>query len=650
MRRPRPPHRATGGLMLIAAALLSLSVPLTAQEPECAACHDTIDFKKFAASVHSFLACTDCHSGAAEFPHAEGVRQVDCAACHTDAMESYRKSIHGQGRLQGVTEAASCTDCHGDVHAVTAHTEAASAMHWTHLAEACARCHASVELAQKFKFSVVRPVEAYLASAHARAVAEGRHGAVCSDCHGNHAIFPAADPRSSVNHRRVPDTCGTCHKEIAAAFQQSVHGLAAARGVREAPVCSDCHGEHRILSPREPGSPVFPTNIPTLTCGRCHSDVRLSEKFGLALDKVPAYADSYHGLAGRAGVQTVANCASCHGVHDILPSSDPRSHVNPANVAQTCGQCHPGAGSRFALGPVHIVATEAQFTLVYYIRLSYLWLIYFVVGGMLAHNLLDFLRKARTPGVRVLAGVPTEVERMPLGFRIAHGLVIVSFLTLVYTGFALTYPEGWWAQPVIRWEAELGLRGWLHRIAGVVLLGSLGFHLVHLVRSARARACIAGMLPVWEDWVEFRERVRYYVGLRPDPPHSSKLSYIEKSEYLAFVWGMLIMGATGILLWGTDFTLRWFPKWVSDAATAIHFYEAVLASLAILVWHFYWVIFDPAVYPMDATWWTGHPPMSRALERGEALAEPPPPPADEPPPSPPAAGGEQPPAGPTAGE
>jgi len=575
---------------------------------------------------------------------------VDCAACHADAVESYLQSIHGQGRERGVTEAAACADCHGDIHAIVPHGDATSAMHWTHLAEACARCHASVELAEKFKFSVVRPVEAYLASAHARAVAAGRHGAVCSDCHGSHAIFPAVDTRSTVNHRRVPATCGSCHKEIAAAFQQSVHGLAAARGVREAPVCTDCHGEHRILSPKEPGSPVFPTNIPTLTCGRCHSDVRLSEKFGLSLDKVPAYADSYHGLAARAGVLTVANCASCHGVHDILPSSDPRSHVHPAKLAQTCGQCHPGAGSRFALGPVHIVATEAQFTLVYYIRLFYLWLIYLVIGGMLAHNLLDFLRKARAPAVRALATVPSEVERMPLGFRVAHGLVIVSFLTLVYTGFALTYPESWWAQPVIRWEAELGLRGWLHRIAGVVLLGALGFHLVHIARDARARACIAGMRPRWRDWVEFRERALYYVGVRKEAPHSAKLSYIEKSEYLAFVWGMVVMGVTGILLWATDFTLRWFPKWVSDAATAVHFYEAVLASLAILLWHFYWVIFDPAVYPMDTTWWTGRPPMSRALERGEATLEPPAPLAtEEPPPTPPAApAGEKPPAEPPA--
>ncbi|MFQ5664310.1 MAG: hypothetical protein ACE5HL_10810, partial [Terriglobia bacterium] len=67
----------------------------------------------------------------------------------------------------------------------------------------------------------------------------------------------------------------------------------------------------------------------------------------------------------------------------------------------------------------------------------------------------------------------------------------------------------------------------------------------------------------------------------------------------------------------------------SDAATAIHFYEAILASLAILVWHFYWVIFDPAVYPMDGSWWSGRPPLSRVRERAQ-LHSPPAPAAELP--------------------
>ena len=70
---------------------------------------------------------------------------------------------------------------------------------------------------------------------------------------------------------------------------------------------------------------------------------------------MPSYADSYHGLAIKGGKLTAANCASCHGVHNIFRSTDPRSTVNAANLGKTCGQCHKGATeARFAIGPVHV--------------------------------------------------------------------------------------------------------------------------------------------------------------------------------------------------------------------------------------------------------------------------------------------------------
>ena len=111
--------------------------------------------------------------------------------------------------------------------------------------------------------------------------------------------------------------------------------------------------------PASAGSSVNPGRVSTVTCGRCHGDERLEARYNLPADRVPTYADSYHGLESRAGGQTVANCASCHGVHNIFPSSDPRSTINPANLAHTCGACHPGAGEKFAIGPVHVRA-QAQ--------------------------------------------------------------------------------------------------------------------------------------------------------------------------------------------------------------------------------------------------------------------------------------------------
>ncbi len=97
----------------------------------------------------------------------------------------------------------------------------------------------------------------------------------------------------------------------------------------------------------------------------------------------------------------------------------------------------------------------------------------------------------------------------------------------------------------------------------------------------------------------------YLIGLRSQKPRVSSHSYVEKAEYWAVVWGTAVMAVTGLMLWAVDYTLVWLPKSWLDVATAVHFYEALLATLSIVVWHFYFVIFDPEVYPVDTAWLNG---------------------------------------------
>ncbi len=586
------------------------------------------DAAAFGGSAHGPFACVVCHTDVTEVPHADHLQPVRidavCATCHAEAVAAYRKSPHGRAESDGVTEAATCTDCHGPIHALEPHTAPDAAAHWTQMAATCARCHGNLELAEKFHIPVVRPVEAYLASVHAQRVATGERGAVCSDCHGSHLILPASDPGSSIARINISATCGQCHKRVLATYMESVHGEALARGHGGVPVCTDCHGEHRILGTSEPDSPVSAANLPGETCGRCHGDERLSRKYGLAVGNVAAFRDSFHGLALRAGQVMVANCASCHGVHDIRRSSDPRSHVNPANLPATCGKCHPGAGEAFALVSVHGSSTTTGTRVVAWVRSIYLWGIFLTIGLMSAHNLLDIGRKARrtAPPVRTLPAA--QPERMTRGLRWQHGLVMLSFPVLAYTGFALTYPESWWAAPLLRWEATLGVRGAVHRTAAVVLVAALTWHVAHLATSARLRACLAGLWPTLDDLRALQGAVAYYLGFRATPPHGATFNYAEKAEYWAFMWGTAIMTATGVLLWFENASLRFLPAWLLEVATALHFYEAVLATLSILVWHFYWVIFDPDVYPMDWSWWDG-----RSVSRGHDCTPRPPAPDDE---------------------
>ena len=362
--------------------------PRKVKLPTCGDCHDE-QAGELPASVHGDLgeeACTACHGSPHAVTPAKATDTKACASCHDDTLRDYWSSIHAAKAKSG-GGGPTCQSCHGPIHKLLPGTNPASPVSRAHLAETCAKCHGNPKFLAQHPLGIAQPVEAYERSVHGRAVAAGNlKAATCSDCHGTHAILPERDPRSTVNYWNVAKTCGRCHGEIAKVFDASIHGQAIAHNVREAPTCTYCHGEHNILAPTEPGSLVNPALVSAVTCGRCHSDERLTRKFGLPAGQVPAFEDSYHGLALRAGSTTVANCASCHGVHNILPSSDPRSTVNADNLAATCGKCHPGAGTRFALGPVHVISSSArEHWLVRWIRYAYLL---FIIPVTLAFMLL----------------------------------------------------------------------------------------------------------------------------------------------------------------------------------------------------------------------------------------------------------------------
>jgi formate dehydrogenase gamma subunit len=585
--------------------------PATVAKAQCATCHAD-EVKAYATSAHAILgeaACATCHGSVHELSTAEKLMPVKCGECHTREVKEFQESIHGQAAKNGDADAPKCVSCHGSIHDVKGAGETGSTIAAKQLAETCAKCHSDAGFLSRHKIPVAHPVESYLQSVHGRAIAGGNGKAAnCNSCHGNHDIYPARDARSNVNHWRVAETCAQCHTEIAKTYNESIHGEASREGVKDAPVCVDCHGEHLILDPKNPASPVNAANVSVETCARCHASARMANLYDLPADRVPSYADSYHGLALRGGKLTAANCASCHGVHNIFRSADARSTVNVANLGKTCGQCHKGANeSRFAIGPVHVQTNAGpNHPVVKWIRWTYWVLIPATLGFMLLHNLLDLLSKLIRRRPRQETG--QVVMRMNLWFRIAHWGIMASFPTLVVTGFALKFPNSWWAKPLLMWESNAGVRGGLHRAAAVVMIAATLFHLVHLALKKRDRSIIPALLPTIKDATDMLQVFRYNLGLTKQEPRFAKFNYAEKMEYWAFLWGTTVMALSGFLLWFNNFTLRHFPKWITDAATAVHWYEALLATFSILIWHFYLVIFDPMVYPMDTAWLDGKIP------------------------------------------
>ncbi|HUK56333.1 MAG TPA: hypothetical protein VLY20_06720 [Nitrospiria bacterium] len=390
----------------------------------------------------------------------------------------------------------------------------------------------------------------YAKSIHARAVGEGRPGAPgCADCHGTHGIFPAKDPRSSVNHFNLAKTCGRCHGgstpgsadrpaggNIYEHYRDSIHGKAVSKsGLLVAPDCSGCHGSHDIRAAADPASRVYRTNIPD-TCGSCHAGVlniyRESihgRQFAAGLNSAPVctdchtaheirsvqteawkldvvkecgtchseslrtFRDTYHGKVTRLGFTRVALCSDCHGAHDIQPARDPRSKIHPANLVQTCGRCHAGAAAGFVRYDPHADPDDrGRNPVLFYVKWFMVLLLFGVFAFFGFHTLLWAMRSmiARWSGESSRPpskGNDPYYIRFTVGQRYLHGILIVSFLGIVMTGLPLLYSGSAWAARLARALGGFGAMGTYHRIFAVVLTLLFFYHLLQILYSVAVR-------------------------------------------------------------------------------------------------------------------------------------------------------------------
>jgi len=586
-----------------------------------------VDEAKFKASIHGVLTCTDCHVDVTAAPHDPKPTMPKCATCHADQVTRYEHGIHANAAAAGNTNVAKCQDCHGNVHEILPASDPKSKVAHGNIPATCGACHGK-EMVMATSGMSSAPFNSYEQSVHGKAVNGGSEkAAVCTDCHGAHDILPGTDPQSPIAKFNVPNNCGKCHANVEAIYKESVHGEALSRGNWQSPACTDCHGIHTIKSPSDAGSSVAAANIGN-TCAQCHASVRLTSEFGVPGNRVSSYLASYHGMASKVGSTTVANCASCHGVHNILPSSDPNSTINPANLAKTCGKCHPGANQEFVRFNVHVGGAQRAdlgSKVIAFVTKFYIWTIVVVIGGMVVHNLIIFRKKL----IQQRLSHPRPVKRMNLSQRIQHLTLLTTFITLVLTGFALKYPGGWLAIMFVNEH----VRSLIHRIAGVTMIAVSLYHVWYLARTPDGRQMLIDMLPDWKDATDARDAMLYYLGKSTQRPLFRRFSYAEKAEYWALVWGTIVMAMTGFMAWFKVLIGAHLPGWWIDVALTIHWYEAVLATLAIIVWHLYGVIFDPDTYPMNWAWYDGkmsiehyeheHPLDSRALAEiaGEASGE-----------------------------
>ena len=606
---------------------------------QCASCHEAAD----TATKHAFhprlaldpvpagqdTSCTACHGTHetlgvkhADFPFVPARQITACGACHEQETADYRNSAHVFRPAAGERVTPDCLQCHQENITSAGPNLPVSSLKIAQ-AKLCESCHVgNAEVADKTQLGA-KFVSSFDQSVHGAALAAGNADAAsCVDCHGAHAMNKAAVSDAKVSRLHLTETCAKCHAQQAEDYTASVHATALAKGNRDSADCTSCHGEHDIRKHTDPTARVHKSNLAQQVCAECHASVRLSERYGLSSETFNTFSDSYHGLAVRGGAVEVVNCASCHGDHAIKSQVDPTSTVHKDNLYKTCGECHPGANTRFAMGQVHANEKDREASpWLYWISNIYVILIVVVVGGMALHNLLDFLKKTRRK-LAIQKGEIVEEHvahrlylRMTLHERLQHGVLVVSFVLLVVTGFMLRYPEAWWVVGIRRLsDSAFELRSLAHRVAGVAMVLSGVWHLWYLAFTANGRKLFKDLLPQWRDVTDPWHVLKYNLGLSATKPAFDRFCYIEKAEYWAMAWGTILMALTEAILWFDNTSMGYITKLGFDIARVIHFYEAVLATLAIIVWHFYFVIFNPEVYPMNLAWLTGRMSEKEMLE------------------------------------
>ncbi len=563
-----------------------------------------VDTTQLAQSVHADLECTDCHAVGADHPNGGPVPDPTCSNCHDDEQEDYAKSIHGKAYSNGNKTAANCWSCHG-AHNIRAQDDSTSMVNNRNLLTTCGSCHSRPDIMKQFGGHAVDPVAAFKESIHGKIFTEDPEAPVanCVACHGSHAILPVIEPEAKLNKLNIPKTCGACHVEEEKEYYQSIHWDALRRGHYEAPVCTDCHGEHNIHLAEGAKSVTNPKLQATKLCASCHSSPSLMGKFGLDPHRLDSYMKTYHGLAVLKGSPRAATCTSCHEVHAIRSSTDSLSTVFVGNRQKTCGQCHQNVSKDFANIDVHPVTLKGRNPVAYFFKIMYTWMIILVIGGMFLHNFIILFYYIRQKW-NTEKNEP-RYQRFQRGEVYEHFLLFLAFFFLAVTGFALKFPNAGWVKLLVSIGMDETVRSVVHRIAAVTLAILSLIQLYRFVMTHKGRKDFLSLIPTRDDLTQIYQNLRFYLGLSKTRPKFGRYDYAAKAEYLALMWGNMVMGLTGFTLWFPEIVMRYSPTWVFETFQVIHYFEAWLAVLAILVWHMFFVIFHPEKYPMDFTWIDG---------------------------------------------
>ncbi|TSK07187.1 MAG: cytochrome C [Geobacter sp.] len=533
---------------------------------------------------------------------------------------------------------ATCLGCHGNK--ISAEQMANS----VHGKNGCTSCHIEiVELAKhmrgEIKVGKVQCVRCHKkeAAEHARSI-HSEKGVGCAQCHTDmhsHTYW-------NKDKRRVIVKCTQCHKDERG-FSQSVHGKGVIAGNQDSAACNDCHNLHEIKALGDPTSKEN-REFHTKVCLRCHADQKLVERNHISEVAVKSYMESYHGKNYRLGYpEKVAGCADCHTAHAILPSKDPKSSVNPANLVGTCGKCHSKGSMLFTKFYAHGEHNDREkYPILFYTFIAMTGLLVGTFTVFWIHTLLWMIRgfvenreKAAALEEGIIMHHVPEGHKQYRRFRrvhvFMHLLVIISFLGLSLTGLPLKFSDQVWAKFLMDLYGGAPNAGFFHRICAGITFVYFSMALVMSVHFLFIRKDVKGnpiqrlfgpdsLCPNLRDISDVIGMVRWFFFKGPKPTFE-RWTYWEKFDFIAVFWGMFAIGGSGLMLWFPEFFGMFLPGWAFNVATIIHSDEALLATGFIFSVHFFNTHGRPEKFPMDFVIFNGQ--MSKhefVEERGDQWA------------------------------
>jgi cytochrome b subunit of formate dehydrogenase len=585
-----------------------------------------VDEKVFASSVHRTNTCASCHADITSGHPDDNVvpKPVNCATCHETEGHDYAASIHGVSHTLGASGAAKCSDCHG-AHDMLPVKHPSSPVFKLKLPQTCAKCHSNPGLTKEYQMKYPQAASQYMDSIHGRALL--KMGLIvapsCNDCHGVHDIKRDRDRGSPINQENVAKTCGKCHVGVEETYNASVHGQLLAKKNGDGPVCTTCHTAHEVETPQNGHF----KKVSDQRCGSCHKD------------RYDYYHETYHGKAIELGkpnvAPDVAACYDCHGHHDVLPPSNPASHLSRTNIVATCQQCHPGVTAGFTEYKPHANPMDREnypaehWTFVF---MTSLLVGVFVFFGL--HTIVWLVRvvwlylhdskKFREAKVKMQTDEEWFTRFVPFE-RFLHFLVVTSFLLLVITGMPLKFYYTDWAKAMFNVIGGAETARTLHRFGAIVTFLYFGLHVASLVGKAwkgrkslrkpadgrfhfnRLWSVLFGpdsMMPTWKDWTDFVAHNKWFFG-KGEKPQFDRWTYWEKFDYFAVFWGVFIIGSSGLIMWFPEFFTSFMPGWIINVALIIHSDEALLAAGFIFSIHFFNTHFRIEKFPMDTVIFSG---------------------------------------------